>query len=107
MLFFFFFFFFSWDVDAGGLFNVARNILVQFPSCFFSIHFVCVRMVHPYSSIDTTATRRKLCFSDGSLKLVDKFSDLGSSVSSNESDINMGLAKAWTAIDRLIDHMEV
>ena len=31
---------------------------------------------------------------DGSLKLVHKFTYLGSSVSSTESDINMGLAKA-------------
>ena len=36
-----------------------------------------------------------------SLKLVDKFTYLGSSVSSTETDINMLLAKAWTAIDRL------
>ena len=36
-----------------------------------------------------------------SLKLVDKFTYLGSSVSSTETDIKMGLAKAWTAINRL------
>ena len=36
-----------------------------------------------------------------SLKLVDKFTYLGSSVSSTETDINTWLAKAWTAIDRL------
>ena len=36
-----------------------------------------------------------------SLKLVDKFTYLGSSVSSTETDINTRLAKAWTAIDRL------
>ena len=36
-----------------------------------------------------------------SLKLVDKFSYQGSSVSSTEKDINMRLAKAWTAKDRL------
>ena len=35
------------------------------------------------------------------LKLVDKFTYLGSSVSSTETDINTRLAKAWTAIDRL------
>ena len=35
----------------------------------------------------------------GSLKLVDKY--LGSNVSSIENDINMCLAKAWIAIDRL------
>ena len=37
----------------------------------------------------------------GPLKLVDKFTYLGSSVSSTEKDINMRLAKSWTAIDRL------
>ena len=36
-----------------------------------------------------------------SLKLVNKFTYLGSSVSSTETDINSRLAKAWTAIDRL------
>ena len=34
-------------------------------------------------------------------KLVDKFTYLGSSVSLIETDIDMRLAKAWTAIDRL------
>ena len=36
-----------------------------------------------------------------SLKLVDKFTYLGSSVSLTEKDINTRLTKAWTAIDRL------
>ena len=36
-----------------------------------------------------------------SLKLVDKFTYLGSSVSSTEEDIDTRLAKAWTAIDKL------
>ena len=40
--------------------------------------------------------------SDGtSLKLVDKFTNLGSSVSSSEKDIDTRLTKAWTAIDKL------
>ena len=39
---------------------------------------------------------------DGSsLKLVDKFTYLGSSVSSTKKDIETWLAKAWTAIDKL------
>ena len=37
-----------------------------------------------------------------SLKLVDKFTYLGSSVSSTEKDINTRLMKAWTVIDRLL-----
>ena len=35
-----------------------------------------------------------------SLKLVDKFTYLGSSVSSSEKDIDTRLTKAWTAIDK-------
>ena len=35
-----------------------------------------------------------------SLKLIDKFTYLGSSVSSTEADIDMWLTKAWTAINR-------
>ena len=36
-----------------------------------------------------------------SLKLVDKFTYLGSSVSSTEKDIDTRLTKSWTAIDKL------
>ena len=36
-----------------------------------------------------------------SLKLLDKFTYLGSSISSTEKDIDTRLTKAWTAIDRL------
>ena len=36
-----------------------------------------------------------------SLKLIDKFTYLGSSVSSTEKDIDTQLTKAWTAIDKL------
>ena len=36
-----------------------------------------------------------------SLKLIDKFTSLGSSVSSIETDIDTGLAKTWTANNRL------
>ena len=39
---------------------------------------------------------------DSSLKLVDMFTYLSSSILSTESDINMHLAKAWTAIIRLL-----
>ena len=38
----------------------------------------------------------------GSLKSVVKFTYLRSSISSTENDINMQLAKAWTAIGRLL-----
>ena len=37
-----------------------------------------------------------------SLKLVDKFTYLGNSISSTKTDTNMWLAKVWTAINRLL-----
>ena len=55
-------------------------------------------------------TNRGTCFkwegeisilNGGSLKLVDKFTYLGSSISSTENDINKHLVKAETALDRL------
>ena len=47
-------------------------------------------------------TKRNTCALGGSsLKLVDKFTYQGSSVSSTEKDIDTRLAKAWTAIDSL------
>ena len=42
------------------LFKIARSILVQLPSSFFSSRFVRVHVVHPYSSIDATAAWKKL-----------------------------------------------
>ena len=44
------------------LLNIASSLLVQFPSSFFSIHFVSIHVGHPYSSIVTTAIWKKSCF---------------------------------------------
>ena len=45
------------------LFSTARSILEQLPSSFFSIRLVSIHVVHPYSSIDTTAAwKKELCF---------------------------------------------
>ena len=52
--------------------------------------FMCFNQKGDISTLDGT-----------SLKLVDKFTYLGSSVSSTEKDIDTQLMKAWTAIDRL------
>ena len=55
-------------------------------------------------------TKRNMCYNQTGdittqdrtpLKLVDKFTYLGSSVSSTEKDIDTRLTKAWIAIDRL------
>ena len=52
--------------------------------------FMCFNQKGDISTLDGT-----------SLKLVDKFTYLGSSVSSTEKDIDTRLTKTWTAIDRL------
>ena len=44
------------------LFNRARSFLVQLPSSYFSARLVSVVVVHPYRSIDRTATWEKLRF---------------------------------------------
>ena len=49
-----------------------------------------------FNQIDDNSTRNR-----SSLKLVDKFTYLGSSVSATMRDINTRLVKAWTANDRL------
>ena len=52
--------------------------------------YMCYNQTGDISTLDGT-----------SLKLVDKFTDLGSSVSLTEKDIDTRLTKAWTAIDSL------
>ena len=52
--------------------------------------YMCYNQTGDISTLDRTP-----------LKLVDKFTNLGSSVSSTEKDIDTRLTKAWTAIDRL------
>ena len=52
--------------------------------------YMCYNQTGDISTLDGTP-----------LKLVDKFTYLGSSVSSTEKDIDTWLTKAWTAISRL------
>ena len=66
--------------DAGIGFNVNAR----------KTEYMCFNQIGDISTLDGT-----------SLKLVDKFTYLGSSVSSTEKDIDMRLTKAWTAINKL------
>ena len=43
-------------------FNIARSILKRFPSSFFSVSWVSVRVVHPYSRAVTIVVWKKPCF---------------------------------------------
>ena len=54
-----------------------------------------------FSQLKLLSTRKGLNSDGASLRLVDKFTYLGSSVSSTENDIDTRLTKAWTTIDRL------
>ena len=54
------------------------------------MEYMCYNQTGDISTLDGTP-----------LELVDKFTDLGSSVSSDEKDIDTRLTKAWTAINRL------
>ena len=57
-----------------------------------------------HTKLNTCALIKKCDFSAldrTSLKLVDKFTNLGSNVSSTEKDIDTRLTQAWTAIDKL------
>ena len=69
----------EWDTTGIGLHVNAHET-----------EYVCFNQTGDISTLDGT-----------SLKLVDKFTYLGSSVSSTEKDINTRLTKAWTAIDKL------
>ena len=57
----------------------------------YKTEYMCYNQTGDISTLDETP-----------LKLVDKFTYLGSSVSSTEKDIDTRLTKAWTAINRLL-----
>ena len=102
---------FQWRQQVGVSVTICAGIVIQIIIESFKINegvklnganycgfmdktfFVSIRYYNQMGNIATL---------DGaSLKLVDKFTYLGSSVSSTEKDIDTRLTKAWTAIDRL------
>ena len=72
-----------------------RRSLPEIDSAEFHLLFTFVR-AWPFSFIRSIST-----LEGTPLKLVDKFTYLGSSVESTEKDIETRLTKAWTAINRL------
>ena len=63
---------------------------------FISLHVNADKTEYMYFNQTGDFSTLNVC----DLKLVDKFTYLGSSVSSTETDIDTRLAKAWTAIGR-------
>ena len=69
------------------------DLFLRKPFWFFNAHkteYMCYNQTGDISTLEGTP-----------LKLVDKFTYLGSSVESTEKDIETRLTKAWTAINRL------
>ena len=68
--------------------------LLEWPAAGIGLHV----NAHKTEYMCFNQTGNIFTLNGSSLKLIDKFTYLGSSVSSTETDINMWLAKAWTAI---------
>ena len=86
-------------------------LLQQYPACLVRLTWIVFVMggrCHTAAALwDVASGPVQYCLqhsstlNGSSLKLVDRFTYLGSSVSSTETDIDMRLTKAWTAINRL------
>ena len=86
---------------------ISQSSMLATTSCgLLELHYIYI-----YIGLHFNADKTEyMCFNQrgdistlnsSSLKLVDKFTYLGSSVSSTEKHINTRLAKAWTAINKL------
>ena len=85
-------------------------LLANTPIPTKTIYIVSNEQLLALASMSTQKKTEYMCFNQrgdistlngSSLKQVDKFTYVGSSVSSTEKDTNMWLTKAWTAIDWL------
>ena len=77
------------DADYADDIVLLTNTPTQARPLLLSLEYMCFNQ------------KRDFSLNSGSLKLEDKFMYLRSNISSTEKDINMQLAKAWTAIDWL------
>ena len=91
--------------DYADDITLLANIPAQAESLLYSLERATAGIGLPVNADKTEC----MCFNQrgdistlnvSSLKLVDKFTYLGSSVSSTKTDINTRLAKAWTTTDR-------
>ena len=102
--------FYGWSIFMRSwIYFFGSHFGFSYGCCRFWVLCGCVSRRRHWSHVNAHKTEY-MCFNqaddiytlDGtSLKLVDKFTYLGSSVSSTEKDIDMRLTKAWTAIDKL------
>ena len=89
-------------LSCGILIKITPKIM---ENIFYTIimNYICYLQVNAHKTeyMCYNQTGNIATLDGASLKLVDKFTYLGSSVSSTEKDIDTRLTKAWTAIDRL------
>ena len=90
--------------------DIARltNVLAQAKTLLYSLEWATAAIglhvnAHKTEYMCFNQTGNISTLNGSSLKLVDKFTNIGSSVSSSETDINTRPAKPWTAINRLSD----
>ena len=94
------------DTDYADVIALLANTLTQAKSLLHSLEWAAGGIGFHVNADKTEYMRFNQrgdisTLNGGSLKLVDKFTYFGSSISSTENDINMQLAKAWTAINKL------
>ena len=94
------------DVDYADNIALLANAPTQAETLLHSLKRAAASIglhvnVHKTEYTCFTQTGDISTLNGSSLRLVDKFTYLGSSVSSTETDINTRLPKAWTAINRL------
>ena len=83
--------------NSGNPLQMAFKVLVFRAAAGIGLHVYAHKTEYMcYNQTGDTSTQDRT-----SLKLVDKFTYLGSSVSSTEKDIDTRLTKEWAAIDRL------
>ena len=96
--------YFMTDVDCADDIALLANTPTQAETLLHSLERTAAGInVHKTEYICFNQTGDISTLNGNSLKLVNKFTYLGSSVSSTETDIDKRPAKAWTAIS----HMEV
>ena len=95
------------DADYADDIAILANTPNQAETLLHSLEWATAGIGHHVNAHKT----ENMCFNQAgniftqegtSLKLVEKFTYLGSSVSSTEKDIDTWLTKAWTAIDKLL-----
>ena len=83
----------KWNINSFEL----DSLILEWAFAGIGLHINAHKMEYMYFK----QTGNISTLNSSSLKLVDKFTYLGSSVSSTKTDINTRLAKAWTAINKL------